>query len=148
MTNDQYDEKELRKQEEKSSEEKSFEEKREADPVGAMVWAATLIWAGVVLLLVNFNLLGDFTLWSPGWWPDEAPVTGDAWSLFFLGAAVLVLIGVAARLLIPSYRRPVMGSVIWALILVGLAIGNWGLIWPIILIGIGLSLLLGGFLRR
>mgnify|MGYP000846363723 FL=1 len=145
-------EKELEKRDEKEEkEEKSFEEKSRRDPVEAMVWAATLIWAGLVLLGNNLGYfdririrLGDtgFDL------PFEIEEWVGAWQVFFLGAAVLVLLGVLARLLIPAYRSPVLGSLIWAIVLVGIALGQWNLIWPLILIAVGVSLLFGGVLRR
>ena len=47
---DEKDEKDLQKQEEKS-----VEEKWSRDPLGALTWAAILIWAGVVLLAANFG---------------------------------------------------------------------------------------------
>ena len=51
------DEKELEKQEEKSTDEKSYEEKYRRDPLGAVVWALILIWAGLVLLAQNMGTL-------------------------------------------------------------------------------------------
>ncbi len=148
--NDYMDEKELQKHEEKV-EEKSVEEKSRQDPVGSMVWAGTLIWAGVVLLAQNLGWLdrlrlrlGDqaFNL------PFELEPWIGAWQLFFLGAGVLVLIGVLARLLIPEYRTSILGHLIWAIVLFGLALGQWDLIWPLILIAVGASLLFGSLLKR
>ncbi len=149
---DEKEEKELEKRDEKEEkEEKSVEEKSRQDPVGSMVWAATLIWAGVVLLLQNLGWLDalrieladiEFDL------PVEIEAWVGAWQLFFLGAAVLVLLGVIVRLLVPEYRRPILGNLIWAIVLFGIALGQWSLIWPLILIAIGLSLLLGALMRR
>jgi hypothetical protein len=149
------DEKDIEKRDEKvekeEKEEKTVEEKSRQDPVGSLVWAATLIWAGVVLLLNNLGWLDawrirlgdlDFDL------PVQIEAWVGAWQLFFLGAAVLVLVGVVVRLLVPEYRRPILGNLIWAIVLFGIALGQWTLIWPLILIAIGLSLLLGGLLRR
>ena len=149
-----YDEEDQAKHDEKaekSSEEKSYEEKSRSDPVGSMVWAATLIWAGLVLLANNLGWLetlrirlGD-TAWDM---PFEIGSWVGAWQLFFLGAGVLVLLGVVIRLVVPEYRQPVLGHLIWAIVLFGIALGQWELIWPLILIAIGLSLLVGGVLRR
>lgn len=145
-----YDEKGIQKQEEKteekSAEEKSYDEKYRSDPVGMVVWAAILIWAGLVLLANNLNLLDRLQI-RAGDVPFDLPFDVNAWSLFFLGAGVLVLLGIAARLVFPSYRRPIMGSLIWAIVLFGIALGSWELIWPLILIAIGLSILFGGFFR-
>ena len=64
MTERQYhgkDEKDVQKQEEKGSEEKSWEEKWRRDPLGSIVGAAFLMWAGVVLLASNLGYLDTFT---------------------------------------------------------------------------------------
>ncbi len=143
------EEKELEKRGEK--EEKSVEEKSRHDPVGAIVWAATLIWAGVVLLANNLGWLDRLRL-ELGDVGFDLPVELEAWigvwQLFFLGAGVLVLLGVVVRLLVPEYRRPILGSLIWAVVLFGLALGQWTLIWPLILIAIGVSLLFNSLTRR
>jgi hypothetical protein len=72
-------------------------------------------------------------------------------SLIFLGAGVIVLVEVVIRLLVPAYRQSVTGSIIFALILIGVGLGNlvsWQVIWPLILIGIGLIIILRGMVRR
>ena len=145
-------EKELEKRDEKEEkEEKSVEEKSRSDPVGSMVWAATLIWAGVVLILRNFGWLDAWRM-RLGDLPFDLPIEVEAWAgawqLFFLGAGVLVLMGVVVRLLVPEFRRPILGSLIWAIVLFGIALGQWNVIWPLILIAVGLSLLFGGLTRR
>ncbi len=141
-----YDEKTEEKVREKEDE-KSYEEKHREDPVGTMVWAATLIWAGLVFLADNLDYLDRLQMYTAEL-PFELPVKPEAWTLFFLGAGVLVLLGVVLRLLVPSYRRPILGSLIWAIVLFALAFGEWNLIWPFILIAIGVSILLEGVLRR
>ncbi len=145
MTYGEYDEKELEKREEK--EEKSYEEKHRDDPVETFVWAGTLIWLGVVLLARNLGWLEQLRLRATGL-PFGIPIDPTAWTLFFLGAGVLVLLGVVIRLLVPSYRRSITGSLVWAVVLFGIALGTWELIWPLILIAIGLSLLLSAIFRR
>lgn len=142
---DEKDEKELSKQ----------EEKWERDRLGTLTWAAILIWAGVVMLAANlgaFDLMSAFTERLPlglGDFPFEVgffPI--EAWSVFWLGAAAILLIQVVARLLIPEYRRPVTGTLILAIIFLGLGIGQWQCVWPIILIAIGVGILLRGFTRK
>jgi hypothetical protein len=71
-----------------------------------------------------------------------------AWQVFFLGAGVLVLFEIVIRLLVPSYRRRMMGTFIGAIVLFALGLGQWTVIWPVILIAIGLSILLRGLFRR
>ena len=146
------EEKELQKHDEKDEkEEKTVEEKSRQDPVGAMVWAATLIWAGLVLLANNLGWLDSLgiRLGDRGVdLPFEVEEWAGTWQVFFLGAGALVLIGVIARLLLPEYRRPILGNLIWAIVLFGLAMGEWQLIWPLILIAVGVSILFGGIIRR
>lgn len=149
------DEKELQKQEEKQDE-KTVEEKYHRDPLGSIVWALILIWAGFVLLANNIGWLdiinqGLVQLFAQGakLLPIEVgPPQFSAWSLIFIGAGILLLAEVVIRLLFPAYRRPVWGTAIFAVVLLGLGFGSWDLIWPFILIIIGLALLLGGLFRR
>lgn len=148
------DEKDLRKQEEKS-EEKSVDEKYRRDPLGSAVWALILIWAGFVLLAYNVGWL-DFLnglLAQLQFRLAESPfaisnLDFTPWALIFFGAGLLLLAEVVIRLLFPSYRRPVLGTAILAIVFLAIGIGNWGLIWPLVLIAIGLALLLGGIFRR
>lgn len=139
MTDEKFDEKELEKREEKPSDEKSWEEKYRRDPVSAVIWACILIWAGVVLLGENLGFIANLNL----------GFKLSTWSLIFLGAGVLILIEVLVRLAMPEYRRPVTGSVFFALFLFGVALGDligWNLLWPLLLIALGLSFLLRGML--
>ncbi len=145
MSNQSSDEKELRKREEKSPEEKQWDEKYRRDPLGALVWPLILIWAGVVLFAANLGLLNSLL------GPDRNIYGLTTWSVVFIGAGIIVLLEVLIRLVVPEYRRPVTGSLIFAIILIGLGLGNltnWGIIWPLILIVIGLSILVRGFAPR
>lgn len=135
MSERQHNEKE--EKEEEKREEKSWEEKWRRDPLSAIVWAAILVWAGLVLLASNLELVAGLE-----WF--------DAWGLIFVGAGLIVLLEVVIRLLVPDYRRPVTGTLIWGVILLGIGLGNlfgWNVIWPLILIAIGLGILLRGFVR-
>jgi len=138
MSERQYNEKEEKQEEKEEKEEKSWDEKWQRDPLSAAVWAAILIWAGLVLLVDNLGLLARFELL-------------EAWGLIFVGAGLILLLEVAVRLLIPSFRRAVAGSLVFAIILLAIGLGNlvgWGVIWPLVLIIIGLSILLRGLLWR
>ena len=129
-------EKEEEKQYEKSEEEKSWDEKWRRDPLNAASWALILIWAGLVLLADNLGLFAGVD-----WF--------DTFGLILTGAGLIVLLEIALRLLIPAYRRPVGGSIIWAAILLGLGIGNLfgaSIAWPLILIAVGVALLLRGLI--
>ena len=128
------------KREEK--EEKERGEKMRSDPLSTIVWAAIFVWAGLVLLADNFDLLGEIRV-------DSSIL--EAWNLIFIGAGVIVLLEVAVRLIVPVYRRAVTGSLIFAFILLAVGLGGWigwGTIWPLILILIGVSILVGAFVRR
>jgi len=151
---DQNDEKDMKKRdekrEEKSYDEKSYDEKYRRDPLGTVIWAAILIWAGIAFLLDNFHY------WD-GWQsylsrlPGLSALRLEAWSMVLLGAAFILIAEVIIRLVVPTYRRPVLGTIILAIVLFGVALGDaisWNIIWPLILIVIGVSILLGGFRRR
>jgi len=144
---EKYDEKEMEKHEEKSTEEKSFEEKHRRDPLGSLIWAVILIWAGVVMLANNFGFLDNLRIGSLGL-PFDFPFPAEMWSIFFLGAGVILLIEIGIRLIIPNYRRPVMGTFILAIVFFGIGLGDWGMVWPLILIAIGASLLLRGLFQN
>ena len=142
-------EKEVQKREEK------IEEKWHQDPLGTVVAALILIWAGVVLLASNLGLLDAFTrlmnlLPLPEYGlPFEIPIVGlTAWRLFFLGAGSIVLCEVIIRLIVPQFRRKVFGSLIGAIVLISLGFGNFEVIWPLILIAVGASILFGGLFTR
>lgn len=98
------------------------------DRLDKVIWAASFIWAGLVILANNLGYLD-----------------GDGWTLFFRGAGLLVLIELAVRLLVPTQRRDLLGTLILAGFL--LWIGGWALLWPLILIGIGASMLVGHSFR-
>jgi hypothetical protein len=131
------------KEEEKREEEKQgqgWDEKWRRDPVDAATWAIIFIWAGLVLLAENMGLLDNLL-----------GTRIEAWSVGFIGAGLIVLLGVVVRVLVPAYRRPLMGGLIFGVILIGIGLGEvvgWVAIGPLILIAIGVSVLLRGILRR
>jgi hypothetical protein len=98
------------------------------DRLDKVMWAAAFIWAGLVILGNNLGYLD-----------------GDGWSLFFRGAGLLLLVELAVRLLVPSHRRDLLGTLFLAGFLLWL--GDWALLWPLILIGIGGSILIHHFFR-
>jgi hypothetical protein len=140
MSNRQYEGKEEEKAEKErgkhEKEDMTWDEKWRRDPVSGAVWAVILMWAGLVLLANNLGFFADLA-----WF--------DAWGLILTGAGLIVLLGAAFRLLVPAYRRPVGGSLIWGAILLGLGLGDLvgaSIAWPLILIAIGIGLLLRGLI--
>jgi hypothetical protein len=138
MTNRQVQEKAEKQEKQEEKEEKSWDEKWRRDPLSAAIWAGILVWAGLVFLADNLGLLARIERL-------------DAWGLIFVGAGLLVLLEVVVRSLVPDYRRPVTGTLIFGIILLGIGLGDligWGVIWAVVLIIIGLSILVRGFLGR
>lgn len=133
---DEKDEKEEKNRDE------SWDEKWRRDPVDAAVWALIFIWVGLVWLSHNMKWL----------WPEGAEGRDEKTiALGFIGAGVIVLLGVAVRLVVPAYRRPITGSMIFGVILLGIGLGQLleGIaVGAIILIGIGLIILLAGIFRQ
>ena len=136
--NEKQEKEEEKRDEKQEKEEKNWDEKWRRDPLSATVWAAILIWAGLVLLAENLRLFDRFERL-------------DAWAIILVGAGLIVLLEVAVRLLAPAYRRPVTGSLIFGVILLALGLGEvigWGVIWPVVLIALGVVILVRGFLWR
>jgi hypothetical protein len=134
------DEKTEEKQYEKMDE-KTWDEKQRNDPLSRVIWAGILIWAGAVLLVNNLGILRD------------VPLLGgmSAWSLAFAGAGVIILLEVLIRLVVPEYSGPVIGSLIIALLLLGVGLDDvvgWSIIWPSIVIGFGVVILLRALFRK
>jgi len=136
----EVDEKTEEKQHEKMDE-KTWEEKHRSDPLSRVIWAGILIWAGVVLLANNLGLLRDL------------PLLGrmDAWSIAFAGAGLIILVEVLIRLVVPEYSGPVIGSLIIALVLLGIGLDDlvgWSIVWPAIVIGFGVVILFRALVRK
>lgn len=129
------EEKEEEKTHEKEEKPRDMAEKWRQDPLSAIVWAAILIVGGLALMLDNFAV----------------PVfAGNGWSIALVCAGLLVALEAVVRLLIPEYRRPIRGTLVLAVVLFGVGLGDWigwGVTWPLVIIAIGVSILVTG-LRR
>lgn len=135
----QADEKQDEKQREK-------DEKSHRDPLSTAVWGGIIIWAGLVLLAENLGLLAGIEQGGVVV-PGIVPVRLQAWGLIFTGAAVILFLEVAVRLIVPSYRRHVGGTIILGFVFLGIGLGNlisWGVIWALVIIALGVLVLLRG----
>ncbi len=69
---------------------------------------------------------------------------GDqGWAIFLWGGGVIILLEAVLRLLVPRFRRPVLGAFIWGAIWIGVGFGlyydRWEVIGPIVIIAIGVA---------
>jgi hypothetical protein len=145
MPDEKFDEKDLEKREEKQDEK---EEKSQSDKVSAIIWALILIWGGLVLLAGNLGLLEDLSM-QPIELPWDVAVTiGGTWRLFFLGVGLLLVVEILIRLVLPEYRRPIVGSIVGAIIFLSLGLGSLSVLWPLILVAIGVAIVIGALLGR
>jgi hypothetical protein len=144
MPDERFDEKEMEKREEKQDE----KVRSRSDKVSAVIWALILIWGGVLLLAYNMGLLDRLRL-PLGALPWEMPFApGQTWRLFFLGVGLLLVIETIVRLLLPEYRKPIMGSIIGAIIFLSLGLGDLSVLWPLILVAIGVAIVIGAVTGR
>ncbi len=144
-----YEKEGQEEKEREKREEKTVEEKWRRDPLGAIIFGIVLIWAGLVFLAETMGLLKGISL--GGLLPGMEVTQPETWTIILIGAGVIVLIEAAIRVAVPAYRRPIAGTIIFGVILIGIGLGNifsWDVVWPLIVIGIGLAVLLGGFWRR
>jgi hypothetical protein len=145
-----YEKEEKDEKEVEKHEEKTVEEKWQRDPLGTMIWALILIWGGVVWLAWNFGVLERYAFLRR-LVTNTNNIQPPFVALILLGAGVLILIEVLIRLLVPNYRRSVIGSIILAAIFIGLGLGNsvsWSILWPVVIIAIGLIFIFQGIFRR
>lgn len=144
-----YTEKQDEKEHEKS-EEKRGDEKWSRDPLGSMIWAAILIWAGLVLLAENLGWLLGIRRALAGL-PSFDETSLGAWSFILMGVGIILWIEALIRVTVPAYRRPVTGTIIFGALLFAGGLGgavNWTILGPVFLITIGVLLLLQSLLRR
>lgn len=136
--NEKEEEKKGEKGEKEEEKGRGWEEKWRRDRGNAVTWAVLLIWGALVLLAETTDFAANFSWWS-------------GWAVFFAGAGAIVLLGAIIRLLIPEHRRPVVGSLIFGFILLGVGLGGlvgWSWVWPLVLIAIALIILLRALVRR
>lgn len=156
MTEKKYEEKEEKQYDEKDEKElyKHDEKVEQQDALSSVVWAAILIWAGLVFLALNMGWLESIlsAVNAYRYLPDGLEMfEPDVWAIIMLGAGVILLGEVIIRLMVPKFSRHVVGSLVLAAVFLGSGLGSffgWDLIWPFILIALGVGVLLGGFIHR
>ncbi|MBI5031116.1 MAG: hypothetical protein HZB51_11355 [Chloroflexi bacterium] len=134
----------MKPREEKDEKQHEKEEKGRSDPLSTIVWGAIFIWAGLVLLADNLGYLSGFGLRGDTV-PGAFPFRISTWGLVFAGAGVIILLEVVVRLVMPEYRRHVVGSIITGFVFIGIGLGNlisWNVIGALVLIAIGIVILL------
>jgi hypothetical protein len=122
---------------EKDREKSEKDEKYTRDPLSGIIWALIFIAAGVILLTQSLGFLS--------WWRF-----GDGWHIILAIAGLAFILEAAVRLIVPAYRRPILGTLIVGFVLLAIGLGgvtNWDVTWPIILIAIGMAMLLGGLFK-
>jgi hypothetical protein len=110
---------------------------RRKDILDRVGWALVIIWAGVVLLLNNIGFFDSLGI--------DFLSRMDSWEMIFAGAGLLVLALMVVRMVVPDFRNPETGQIIFGFILLGIGIGDfvgWEIIGALILIGLGIGQLL------
>jgi len=126
---------EKEEKEEKEEEKTEKEEKWTRDPLSGVTSALILIVAGAILLVESLGIL----LWY-----------GSAWNVILIAAGLILLLQAALRLVVPAYRRPVLGTLVFAFILLSIGLGGFfgrGVTWPLFLIIAGLAIIISGLLK-
>ena len=141
MGESKHNEKEEEKRGEKQEEKKgSWEEKWQRDRVNALSWASILIWGAVVLLIDITKSAANVA-----WW--------EGWSVFLVGAGIIILLTALYRWLKPEHRRPLIGSFILGIVFLGVGLGDlveWSeqIIGIVVLVAVAIGILLSAFRRR
>jgi len=123
--------------EEKTDEKEEKGEGWGRDPLGGVTAALILISVGLVFMAQTLGYI-------------EWDQFGGIWNLIFIAIGLVLLFEVLVRLLVPAYRRPVLGTLIGACVM--LAIGLGGIlgsmsVLAVGLIVIGVVVLLSGLFR-
>ena len=102
-------------------------ERMRANPLRLVSWFLLLVWFGVTLLLYSLGKI-------------STPQKG--WAVFAWGGGVIAFIETFLRLIVPSWREPVVNSLVWGVmwIAVGFSLwyDSWDALGPIGIIALGL----------
>jgi hypothetical protein len=75
----------------------------------------------------------------------------NTWNMIALGAGVIIILESIARLILPDFSAHVGGRLVFAAVLIGWGLSpffGWYQIWPLILIATGVSVMVGGIVKR
>lgn len=142
---DEKDEKEMEKHDEKVD---------QRDMLSSITWALILIWAGLVYLAANTGWLEDIGIVLNQSWQLKSVTDWThlgVWNLIALGAGVILVLEAGLRLVLPSFRRHVGGTLITAAVFIALGLRGWfgwATLWPLILIAVGINILVSGIRRK
>jgi hypothetical protein len=107
---------------------KHDEKIEENDLLSSLAWAFILIWAGLVFLASNLGWFERLGLIVDSRWVYKSLEDWQnfgVWNLVAMGAGAVFLIETLARILLPPYRRHIVGSFIVALVFISLGFGGW-----------------------
>lgn len=113
-----------------------WREWRHRDPVARAMGGMILILLGVIFFITQNGMFG--VTWA------------NMWGAFLIGLGGLLILQALVRLVMPEYRRGVLGLIVGGLVLI--AIGTipyggaaWAQWWPLALIALGIALLIQQF---
>jgi len=139
---EKQDEKQDEKQQEKERERhpekgRNLDENYRRNPLGFLSFGLLIVWLGVTLLLQNADVIEN---------------SDRGWALFAWGGGVIILAEAIVRLLVPAWRRPLVGSFVWGAVWLGVGFGlwyeNWEIIGPLVIIAVGVAILAGRLIPR
>lgn len=116
-------------------------ERMRKDPLRLLSWFVLLIWFGVSLLLMAFDVIGAKVTYEPG---GDISAAQRGWAVFAWGGGAIALLETLIRLIVPRWRERATYSFIWGVVWVGVGFSlwydSWNALGPIGIIGLGLVL--------
>lgn len=97
------------------------------DRLSSYVWGTLILWAGTSLVIDIAGVYRSFAV--------------NGWTVFFLGAAAILVTEIVVRWASPSVHRPEAITYICAAVAVGIALGAFWVVFAAILATVGASIL-------
>lgn len=102
-------------------------ERMRSNPLRLVSWFLLLVWFGVTLLLYSLGKI-------------STPQKG--WAVFAWGGGAIAFIETLLRLIVPSWREPIVNPLVWGVIWIAVGFSlwydSWAALGPIGIIGLGL----------